>query len=316
MLNPNVFEKFVEQEELRNGINEALIEAGGLYGNLVVLTADLTESTRVKGFRDNFPNRFINVGVAEQNLASISAGIALTGKTVVMSSYGTFNPGRNWEQIRISICYSNANVKILGGHVGLSSNLQGYSHQAVEDIALTRVLPNMVVLSPCDYYEAKKAVLEAIKYKGPVYIRYTKDKCPILTTKDSEFQIGKAQILKEGKDLTIIGTGPVLFEALLADKKTKNVDCEIINLSSIKPLDKDTILKSAKKTKKVITVEEHQIDGGMGSAICELLSQEYPVTVKRLGIPNIHTKSGTYAELKYEFGIDSTHITKVISEFN
>ncbi len=299
----------------RDGFGEGLVEAGRLNSNVVVLTADLIDSTRSKGFEEMFPERFIEVGVAEQNMAGIAAGLALSGKIPFINSYAVFSPGRNWDQIRVSICLTNANVKIAGFHAGLSAGPDGATHQALEDVAISRVLPNTTVLSPCDYFEAKRVAVAAANHKGPVYIRLFKEPAPQLTKENDPFEIGKAYVLHEGKDVTIISAGPILSEVLLAQKELKNennISCEVINCATIKPLDEGTILKSVKKTQKVVVVEEHQIAGGLGSAICELLSQKMPVKVKLMGIQDSFGESGKYSELLQKYGLDKESIKNCI----
>jgi transketolase len=307
----------VKKTATRDGFGDALLEAGQSNENIVALTADLSESTRTHLFAKAFPKRFFEVGIAEQNMAGIAAGLALSGKIPFMSSFAVFSPGRNWDQIRLSICYSQANVKIIGSHGGFSNGGDGANAQALEDIALMRVLPNMVVLHPADYIETKKAVFAAIKHVGPVYIRLMREPTPVFTDAGSSFEIGKSTVLAEGTDVTIIGTGPVVYDALMVAqelKKEKGISCEVINCASIKPLDKKTILESAKKTGKVITVEEHQVYGGLGGAVCELLAQEFPVPVKIIGVSDTFGESGDYVRLKDKYGISTDHIKKAISQ--
>ncbi len=298
-------------KSLRDAFGEALLELGGEHPEIVALTADLAESTRVQEFENKFPDRFFQVAVAEQNMAGIAVGLASSGKIPFISSYAAFSPYGNWAQIRTSICYSNENVKIVGTHSGFSASKDGATHQAMEDIALTRVLPHLVVLAPADAIETKKIVKAAAEYKGPVYIRLTRDATPTLTNENTNFVIGKATLLREGSDITLIGCGPILAEVL---KAADGFSCDVINCSTIKPLDKDTILKSAGKTKKVITVEEHQIAGGWGSAVCELLSENMPVPVTRMGMKDSFGESGKYEELLEKYELNAKHIRKVITE--
>lgn len=291
----------------RNGYGEGLVIAGEKNPNIVVLCADLTESTRSHLFREKFPKRFIEMGVAEQNMASVASGLAISGKVPFISSYAMFSPGRNWEQIRTTICYNNVNVKIAGAHAGVSVGPDGATHQALEDLAIMRVLPDMTVIAPGDYLEARKATIAVAEYNGPVYLRFAREATPVFTTEKSFFKIGKANILRKGKNLTIIACGPLVYEALLAGEK---FNAEVINCHTIKPLDKQTILKSVKKTKRVITVEEHQIAGGLGSAIAEFLSQEYPVSIKMVGVKDRFGESGQPEELLDKFGLTSKFIKK------
>lgn len=317
-LSKDIFSPNLEIIATRDGYGDAVTEAGKKNESIVVLSADLTNSTRSDSFKKAFPDRFIEVGVAEQNMAGIAAGLAISGKTPFIASYATFSPGRNWGQVRISICYSKANVKIIGAHAGLSVGPDGATHQALEDIAITRVLPNMVVLSPADYEEAKKATLAAIKHKGPVYIRLAREKTASFTTKKTPFEIGKALILMEGRDVTLISAGPILYEALKAAQELKmkhGISCEVINLASIKPLDKKAIIKSAKKTGRVVTVEEHQVYGGIGGAVAEVLSQENPVPMKIIGVEDTFGESGKFTELWDKYGLSSEHIVNEIRNF-
>lgn len=317
-LHKNIFDEGLEKIPTRNGYGDGVLEAGKEDDQVVVLCADLTESTRSQKFEEEFPKRFVQVGVAEQNMAGIAAGMALEGKIPFTSSYAVFNPGRNWDQIRVSICYTNANVKIIGAHAGLSVGPDGATHQALEDIAITRVLPNLTVLSPADYEEAKKATIAAAKYEGPVYIRLAREKTPAFTTPDTPFEIGKAQTVMEGRDVTIFSTGPILYEAMKAANELKTdrgISCEVVNVSTIKPLDEKTILEKTKKTGRVVTVEEHQVSGGLGGAITEFLSQNYPVPTRIIGVKDTFGESGDYEELWEKYEINSRHIEVQIRDF-
>lgn len=312
----NLFSKSIEQKATRDGFGDGLVIAGKNNSNVVVFSADLTESTRCEKFKNKFSKRFLEVGVAEQNMVGLAAGLALEGFVPFCSSYAVFNPGRNWEQIRVSVCYNKANVKIAGHHAGLTVGADGATHQALEDIALMRVLPNMIVLSPCDYEEAKKATIVAAKYKGPIYIRLARAKSPIFTTSKTNFKIGKAEIFKPGEDVTIIATGPLVYESLLAARELfkKKISAEVINCSSIKPLDKQTILKSVKKTRRVVTVEDHQVIGGLGSAIAELLSQYYPLPIRIVGVEDMFGESGQPRELLDKYGLNKENIIQNVLE--
>ena len=300
----------------RDGFGEALLELGRKSKDVVVVSADLAESTRCLEFGNKYPGRFFEVGVAEQNMAGVAAGLALEGLTPFICSFAVFSPGRNWEQIRVSICYNNVNVKIVSSHAGLNVGEDGATHQALEDIALMRVLPNMTVIAPCDFEETKKATLAAAKIKGPVYIRYGREKTPVITSKQSKFQIGKANILRQGKDVTIIACGPMVYEALVAaDELAKQkISAEVINCHTIKPLDKATIINSAKKTKKVVTIEEHEVNGGLGSAVAEVLSQNYPVPIKILGVPDKFGESGTAQQLLNKYNLNFKGIINAIKK--
>lgn len=314
-LNPKLFSKDVEMVPTRNGYGDGVVEAGKANPNVVVLCCDLTESTRSLPFANTFPQRFFEMGVAEQNMAGVAAGMAATGKIPFISSYAVFSPGRNWDQIRVSIAYSNLNVKIMGAHAGISVGPDGATHQALEDIALMRVLPNMVVLAPCDIHETRKAVLAAAKYVGPVYIRFTREKTPVITRPNTPFEIGKALVLREGSDITLIACGPLVYEALLAAEQLskRGIDAEVINCPSIKPLDKKTILKSVQKTGAAITIEEHQTTGGLFGAVAEFLSQTNPVPIIPVGMNDTFGESGAPDELLTKYGMRSKNIERAVS---
>ena len=299
------------KESTREGYGKALEELGK-NKKIVVMTADLGESTKTNYFKKKYPKRHIEVGVAEQNLVTVASGIAATGKIPLISSFAIFCPGRSWEQIRTTICYNNQKVIIAGGHAGITTGEDGATHQALEDIALMRVLPNMTIIVPCDYIEAKKATIEATKIKGPVYIRLGREKTEIITKEKNKFKIGKAEIIKKGKDIAIIACGIMVEEAIKAGKELekKGIKAMIINNHTIKPLDEKTILKAAKKCKKIITAEEHQIAGGLGSTITEFLSEKYPIPIKRIGIKDKYGESGKPEELKKKYGLTSKEIIK------
>ena len=309
-LNPKLFKEDIEQVPTRFGYGEGLVIAGKENPNVVALCADLTDSTRTSVFKKEFPDRFVEVGIGEQNMASLASGMAAVGKIPFISSYAMFSPGRNWEQIRTTICYNNQNVKIAGAHSGVSVGPDGATHQAIEDMAITRVIPNMVVIAPCDAIEAKKATISAARYKGPVYIRFTREKTPVMTTEETPFEIGKAEIYRGGKDVTIIGCGPLLYEALKAAEELakEGIEAEVINNHTVKPMDKDTILQSVKKTGCVVTIEEHQAMGGMGSAVSEILSQNHPAPMEIIGVKDRFGESGEPSELLEKFGLTSKNI--------
>lgn len=306
----------LEKIPTRNGFGEALAELGEENKNIVGLCADLTESTRMHLFRDKFPERFVEVGVAEQNLMGVAAGMALEGKIPFAASYAVFSPGRNWDQIRVSVCYSQTNVKIVGGHAGLSVGPDGATHQALEDIAITRVLPNMTVVVPCDYIEAQKATRAIAEHIGPSYIRLSRAGFPSFTTEDTSFTLGKAEVFREGTDITVIACGVMVYEALQAAEMAtqEGISVEVINSHTIKPLDEETIVESAQKTGKVITVEEHQTTGGLGSAVAEVLSEKHPVTIKRIGMPDKFGESGEPEELLAHYGLSAQSIKDSISQ--
>ena len=278
----------------------------------MVLCADLTESTRSEAFKKTFPERFVQIGVAEQSLAALAAGMALSGKTVFISSYAAFSPGRNWEQLRTTACLQNVNVKIGGSHAGINVGEDGATHQMTEDIALMRVLPNMTVLSPCDAVEAKKATVLAAQIKGPVYIRLAREKSPIFTTQNAPFATGRASVLTTGDDVAIIGTGPLVYECLLAaeELKKQGIYARVINNASIKPLDEKTILQAARECGAMVTVEEAQVAGGMGSSICELTAGEFPVSIERVGLQDVFGQSGRAYELLEHFKLTAPWIVK------
>ncbi|MEI8232295.1 MAG: transketolase C-terminal domain-containing protein [bacterium] len=305
-----------EKKAIRVGMGEGLVELGAKHDDIVVLTADLGESTKVRAFAEAYPDKFLDVGVAEQNMIGVAAGIANEGFVPFAASYATFSPGRNWEQIRVSVCLSNANVKIIGSHAGVSSGLNGPSHQGTEDIAMTRVLPNMVVIVPADANQAMAAVEAAYNYKGPVYLRTTRPDTPNFT-KPMSFEIGRAYIYREGKDLTICACGIQVWDALMVAEQLaiKGIECEVINVSSIKPIDKQTILTSVKKTGKVVTMEDHQIMGGMGSAIAELLAEENPTQIKFLGIRDRFGLSGKFEEVYQKVGLDRSSLEKAVIDW-
>ena len=273
--------------------------------------ADLTDSTQMSLFKDAFPDRFIEIGVAEQNLVTVGSGLAAAGKIPFVSSYAAFSPGRNWEQIRTTICLNNQPVKIVGSHAGVSVGPDGATHQMLEDIALMRVLPNMVVIAPCDSVEAEKATIAMAKHKQPNYIRLAREATPVITSKNTPFEIGKAQVFVEGNDVTIIATGTMTYQALMSAQELKkhNISAEVVHVATIKPLDENTILKSAKKTGLIITAEEGQIAGGLGGAVSELLGEKLPTPIRRIGMQDRFGESGEMSELFENFGLTSKQIT-------
>ncbi len=317
-LNEKMFDEKVEQTAIRQGFGEGLLAAGESNLQVVGLCADLTESTKMNLFSEKFPNRFIQVGVAEQNLASVASGLAAMGKIPFISSYAMFSPGRNWEQIRTTICYNDRPVKIAGSHAGISVGPDGGTHQAIEDIAITRVIPRMMVLSPCDAVEAKKATLASVDTGTPVYIRLAREKTPIITSSATPFEIGKAQIFWESNNskVGIIATGALLHKALLAAKKMKEngIEVEVLNLSTIKPLDEEAVIELAKKTGRIITVEEHQIAGGMGSVVAECLAKQFPVPIEFIGVDDEFGQSGTPDELIKHYRMDTGDIINAVNK--
>lgn len=315
-LNPQLFFPTVEKIPTRNGYGDALVELGAENPDIVVLTGDLAESTRAQLFQAKFPERFIECGVAEQNMMSVAAGLALAGKVPFVSSYAVFVPGRSWDQLRVSVCYTGANVKVAGAHAGISVGPDGATHQALEDLAITRVLPNLTVIVPCDYEETRKCTRAIAKYSGPCYFRFAREKTPVITTVETPFEIGKAYVCREGKDATIIACGPLLHEALLASEELEKggVDVEVINCHTLKPLDEATLLKSIKKTGACVTVEEHQITGGLHGAVCEMLARNLPTPVEAVAVLDHFGESGEPDELLAKYGLKAQHIVKAIKK--
>lgn len=317
-LNPKLLDTDVEQLPIRKGFGEGLLEMGEKNTNIIALCADLTESTQMHLFKNKFPDRFIEIGVAEQNLASVASGMSAMGKLPVISSYAMFSPGRNWEQIRTTICYNNRKVIIAGSHAGISVGPDGGTHQAIEDIAITRVIPNMTVISPCDAIEAKKAIIAVLdgSVKTPVYLRLAREKTPVITSIDTPFQVGKAQILFESENpqVTMIATGALVHKALVVakDLESQGLGSIVVNLSTIKPLDRETIVSVAKKSGKVVTIEEHQVAGGMGSAVAECLGEFYPVPMRFVGVKDVFGQSGTPDELIEHYGMGVSHIKDAV----
>ena len=314
-LNPKLFDPDIEQIPSRNGYGEGLVLAGDENEQVVALCADLTESTRTEAFAKKFPERFIEVGVAEQNLATVAAGMALGGKVPFISSYATFSPGRNWEQIRTTICYNDVPVKIIGSHAGVTVGPDGATHQALEDIAIMRSLPNMIVVSPLDSLEARKATIAMARLPKPCYIRLSREKIPVVTTIQTPFEIGRAEVFYEGKDVAIIATGQMVYRALLVAKEmeTNKISVRVINCHTIKPLDKQVILKAAEECGAIVTAEEHQVMGGLGGAVAEVLSQNFPVPLKIIGIEDSFGESGEPNELMAKFGLTEETIAKAIT---
>jgi len=317
-LNPKIFNDDVEQVNIRKGFGEGLVLAGETNKNVVALCADLTESTQMIFFKEKFPERFVEVGVAEQNLATVASGMAAMGKIPFISSYAMFSPGRNWEQIRTTIAYNNRPVKIIGSHGGISVGADGGTHQALEDIALMKVMPNMDIVSPCDALEAKKATIALAKTEKPAYLRLLREKTPIITTEKTPFNLGKAEIywLPDAglAQVGIIVTGGLMHRALLAAKELENegIKTKVMNLVSIKPIDVNAIVALAKECKALVTVEEHQIMGGMGSAVAEVLAQNFSAPVEFIGIKDKFGQSGTPDELIEHYGMGKNAIKEAV----
>lgn len=306
----DILSKDLVMEPNRKGFGKGLLKAGGQNLNVVAACADLTESTQISLFAEAFPDRFIEMGVAEQNLVTVGSGLAAEGKIPFVSSYAAFSPGRNWEQIRTTVCINDRPVKIIGSHAGLYTGKDGATHQMLEDIALMRALPNMVVLAPCDAVEAEKMTLAMAKDKRPNYMRLAREPIPSFTTTETPFEIGRAYIFAPGSDVTIISTGTMTYPSLVAAEHMykDGIDAEVIHCPTIKPLDAVTILKSVKKTGKVIVVEEHQINGGLGGAVAEFLGEHHPVPIRRIGVADKFGESGDPAELLQHYGLTPKHI--------
>jgi transketolase len=323
-LNPKIFndagKNACEQVPIRKGFGQGFLLAGEKDENVVGLCADLTESTQMNLFADKFPERFIQIGVAEQNLVTVASGMSAMGKIPFCSSYAMFSPGRNWEQIRTTIAYNDRKVVIVGSHAGISVGPDGGTHQALEDIALMRVMPNIDVLSPCDSIEAKKATLALAKTPRPAYLRLVREKTPIVTTEETPFDINKAEIFWIPEvglaQVGIIVTGGLMHRTLLAAKEleAEGIKTKVMNLATIKPIDTEAILSLAKETKAIVTVEEHQIAGGMGSAIAELLAQKFPVPIEFIGIKDLFGQSGTPDELIEHYGMGKSAIKEAVKK--
>lgn len=297
----------------RDGFGEALLELGRNDPDIVALCGDLVESTRVQAFADEFPERYFEMGVAEQNMAGVAAGLALAGKIPFISSYAVFNPGRDWDQIRVSICYSQANVKIVGAHAGISVGPDGATHQALEDVAITRVLPNMTVVVPTDSVEAKKATAAIAKHIGPCYIRFGREKTPVITKDETPFELGKALPILAGSDVTIIANGQMVYRAMMAAKELEGkISVGILNMHTVKPIDAKAIIDAAKETGAIVTAEEHQIIGGLGSAVAEVLGDHCPVPIERIGVLDTFGESGKPEELMEHYHLGVSDIVHAV----
>ncbi len=319
-INPNIFEEKISTKPSRDGFGDGVVSAGKDDPRIVVLTADLSESTRANKFAETFPNRFFDVGIAEQNLASVASGLAAMGKVPYATSYAVFSPGRNWEQIRTTICYNNQPVKIIGSHAGLLTGPDGGTHQSLEDLAITRVLPNMVVICPCDYEEAKKATIAAATNNKPTYIRLCRDKTAEITTAETPFKIGKAVKVFEPEDgkpeVGIISTGVLLYKVLKVanELEQSGTKVEVLNIHTIKPIDDGAIIDLAKRAGRIVTVEEHQIIGGLGSAVAEVLTQNHPAPIEFVGVKDEYGQSGEGEELLTEYGLDEAGILSAVKK--
>lgn len=309
-LNPKLFDTDIEQEPIRMGFGRGLLQAGEVNHNVVALCADLTESTQMHHFRNKFPERFVEMGISEQSMASVASGMAAMGRVPFFSSYAMFSPGRNWEQIRTTIAYNHVNAKIVGSHAGVSVGPDGGTHQPLEDIGLMRMIPRMIVLSPCDTHEAMRATMAAARYDGPVYIRLAREATPIVTTKETPFEIGKAQLFfapKEGIEVMvgILATGSLVHNAILAAKQleSEGIGAKVLNVATIKPLDYEAVYAIAKETGAIVTVEEHQQRGGFGSEVAEFLARTLPTKQEFIGVDDKFGQTGTPSELIEHYGM-------------
>jgi transketolase len=324
MLNPNLklnnklFDKDVETQSTRAGYGEGLLHLGDKNPNVVALCADLTESTYNHLFAQKYPERFFQVGVAEQNLAAIAAGLGISGKIPFISSYAAFSPGKNWETIRTTIVYNKANVKIAGHHAGIMTGPDGATHQAIEDIASIRCWPDIKILIPCDGIEAKKITIESAEIIGPVYLRFSRDKTPIIMTRDTPYEVGKIQTywITENPVATIFATGYMVYYALLAAKEleTEGISILVENVSTIKPLDEEAVFLLAKKTKGFVCVEDHQVTGGLGGAIAEFCAKNIPTPIEFIGLQDTFTESGKPEELMEKYKMGKNYIKDAVKK--
>jgi transketolase len=317
-LNPKLFDEKVEQEPTRNGYGEGLVLAGEANRNVVALCADLMESTRTEAFAKRFPERYFEMGVAEQNMATVAAGLGISGKIPFIASYATFSPGRNWEQIRTTIAYNDSNVKIAGHHAGISVGPDGATHQATEDIAIMRAMPNMKVFVPCDAVEARKATLAAAFVWGPTYLRFQREKTPIMTTEFTPYAPGKAEVFWQSRsaEVLIIGCGGLLYNALVAARELEKekIGTIVLNCHTIKPIDEKKIVELAKKADAVVTVEEHQVSGGLGSAVAEVLAKYAPMPMEFIGLHDTYGESGPPDALIEKYGMGVKDIKAAVKK--
>lgn len=313
-LSKDLFKKNIEQVPTRNGYGEGLVAAGEKDEKVVVLCADLTESTRSIYFKEKFPERFVEIGVAEQLLATVAAGMANYGKIPFISSYAVFSPGRNYEQIRTTVALNDVPVKIAGAHAGISVGPDGATHQALDDIGMMRIMPNMVVVVPGDAIETKKAVIEAAKNGKPTYLRFAREKTPVFTTEATPFEVGRAEVFWESKDpqVAIIACGPLVYEALLAAKELEKskIEALVINSHTVKPIDEQVVIRATKTAGAVVTVEEHQVAGGLGGAVAEVLSKNFPAPMEFIGMPDSFGESGQPDELLEKYGMKAKNVVE------
>ncbi|MCK9162807.1 MAG: transketolase family protein [Bacteroidales bacterium] len=301
-------------KDTRSGFGDGLLEAGKRNSEVVALCADLTESVKMTAFKEAFPERFVQVGIAEANMVSMAAGMALSGKVAFYSSFAAFATGRVYDQIRQSVAYSNTNVKICGSHSGITLGEDGATHQILEDIGLMRMIPNIIVINPCDYNQTKQATIAIAEHKGPVYLRFGRPKVPVFISEDTPFEIGKALMINEGKDVTIIATGHLVWEAIVAGEilAEQGIDAEIINIHTIKPLDTEAILRSVEKTGCVVSCEEHQYNGGLNDSIAQLLARKNPKPMEYIGIDDMFGESGKPEKLMEKFGLKAENIVEAV----
>ena len=307
---------FTEKKDTRSGFGAGLLELGKTNPNVMALCADLTGSLKMDAFQKEFPERFIQVGIAEANMMGIAAGLTIGGKIPFTGTFANFSTGRVYDQIRQSIAYSNKNVKICASHAGVTLGEDGATHQILEDLGMMRMLPHMVVINPCDYNQTKAATMAIAKYNGPVYLRFGRPAVPVFTPADQQFEIGKAVMINEGADVTIIATGHLVWEAILAGEilSQKGIDAEIINIHTIKPLDEEAILRSVRKTRCVVTAEEHQRNGGLGDAVAQFLSRTMPTPQEYVAVNDSFGESGTPDQLMKKYGLDSTNVVAAVEK--
>lgn len=314
---PNVRDENITKEPIRAGFGVGLVQAAERDENIVGVCADLTDSVKMGEFAKAFPERFVQVGIGEQNLVTLGSGLAAMGKLPFVGAYAAFSPGRNWEQIRTTLALNEQPVKVVGSHAGISVGPDGATHQSLEDMALMRVVPNMIVLAPCDSLEAKRATLALAQDKEhPAYMRLGREKTPVITTEETPFEIGKAYVFREGHDVTLVATGTMTYQAMVAAEilAGDGVSAEVVHVPTLKPLDGETIVASARKTRAVVTVEEHEVIGGLGGAVAELLGEEEPTRMKRLGMQDRFGESGEPMELFEHFGLTGPHIAMAAHE--
>jgi transketolase len=304
----------VKQVPTRNGFGTGLIEAGERDANVIAICADLSESVRMEAFKKKFPDRYIAIGVAEQLLVAMAAGLASTGKIPFIASYAMFNPGRSWEQVRTTMALNETNVKIAGAHAGVSVGPDGATHQAIEDIAIMRVIPKMTVVVPCDSNQTRKATLAIAEAFGPTYLRFGRAESAVITTEDTPFELGKAQTFREGGDVAIIACGILVYTALIAAEELAKdgIQCRVVNNHTIKPMDEAAVVAAAADCGAVVTVEEHQVQGGMGSRVAEILAEQHPVPVQFVGVHDRFGQSGSPQELIEEYGMGASAIAAAV----